>query len=144
MTDLEKEFNLNMDKAINNFQYVYPTYQDKLFFLKELKNNPNLLDSHKHKNLLEESMYLLVKNAKVTETRKMQQKLILPILTKLFQHAPVSEVSKEFEQDQKAFAIFCITALSFKFENTMKDHGETHHKNIIEVLEKYTSELSNL
>lgn len=142
--NLEKEFNLNMDKAINNFQYIYPSFSDKIKFLKELNSSPDLLSNNKYRNLLEESMYLLVKNAKITETRKMQQKLILPILTKLFQHVPVDEVSKDFEKDQKSFAIFCITALSFKYESTMKSHGEEHHKNIIEVLEKYTSELSNL
>lgn len=144
MTDLEKQFKENMDKSINNFNSVYPTFKDKINFLKELENNDNFIENHLNKDLLNESMELLVKNAKVTETRKMQQEFIMPILGLLFQRKPVEEVIKSFEQNPLNFTLFCITTLSFKFERTMKDHGETHHKNIIEVLDKYTSEISKL
>lgn len=144
MTDLEKQFKENMDKSINNFNSVYPTFKDKINFLKELENNDNFIENHPNKDLLNESMELLVKNAKVTETRKMQQEFIMPILGLLFQRKPVEEVIKSFEQNPLNFTLFCITTLSFKFERTMKDHGETHHKNIIEVLDKYTSEISKL
>lgn len=144
MTDLEKQFKENMDKSINNFNSVYPTFKDKINFLKELENNDNFIENHPNKDLLNESMELLVKNAKVAETRKMQQEFIMPILGMLFQRKPVEEVIKSFEQNPLNFTLFCITTLSFKFERTMKDHGETHHKNIIEVLDKYTSEISKL
>lgn len=144
MTDLEKQFKENMDKSINNFNSVYPTFKDKINFLKELENNDNFIENHPNKDLLNESMELLVKNAKVTETRKMQQEFIMPILGLLFQRKPVEEVIKSFEQNPLNFTLFCITTLSFKFERTMKDHGETYHKNIIEVLDKYTSEISKL
>lgn len=144
MTDLEKQFKENMDKSINNFNSVYSTFEDKIGFLKELENNSNFIENHPHKDLLNESMELLVKNAKVTETRKMQQEYIMPILGMLFQRRPVEEVLKSFKDNPLNFTLFCITTLSFKFERTMKDHGETHHKNIIEVLDKYASEISKI
>lgn len=144
MTDLEKIFKENMDKSISNFDSVYPTFNDKVSFLKELENDKDFINNHPKKELLNESMDLLVKNAKVTETRKMQQEFLMPILALLFQRKHVDEVVSNFKENPLNFTLFCITALSFKFESTMKDHGETHHKNIIEVLNKYTSEISKL
>lgn len=145
INNLEKQFKNAIDKAVNNFQYVYPTHADKIGFLKELESkNVDFINTHKYKALLEESMNLLVANAKVTETRKMQQQLILPLLAKMFQKVPASEINADFEKDSRAFTLFCITALSFKFEKTMKEHAETHHKNIIEVIDKYTSDFSKL
>lgn len=144
MTELEKKFKENMDKSINNFNSVYPSVRDKIDFLKKLESDSNFIENHPKKDLLNESMELLVENARVTETRKMQQEFIIPVLGMLFQRKPVEEVMKSFEENPLHFTLFCITALSFKFEKTMKDHGESHHKNIIEVLDKYTSEISKL
>lgn len=143
--NIEQKFNENMETSVNAFNSVYPSYEDKINFLKLLNNqNKDFIEQHEHKDKLLLAMNLLVENAREAETRKLQQQFIMPILVPLFQHESVEKVAESFKNNPKNFTIFCITALSFKFEDSIKGHAETHHKNIIDVLEKYTSELSNL
>lgn len=142
--DFEKIFNSNIQKAIIDFESIYSSFEKKISFIKAIELDNDFLNNHPNKQILEQIMNLLVENAKVTETRKMQQKYLMPVLVPLLQNEPCEKILDIFQNDNKTFTMFCIVLLAFRFENSIKEHADTHHKNIIEALNKYALAISKI
>lgn len=142
--DFEKIFNSNIQKAIIDFESIYSSFEKKISFIKAIELDNDFLNNHPNKQILEQIMNLLVENAKVTETRKMQQKYLMPVLVPLLQNEPCEKILDIFQNDSKTFTMFCIVLLAFRFENSIKEHVDTHHKNIIEALNKYALAISKI
>lgn len=130
-------FEKNTKKSINNFEKVYRTYDEKISFLKKALENPKFIETIKKSDLIKESINLLVENAKVTETRKMQQASLMPIIQLMFSDASIDEFKKAMKENPTQFTLFCIMYIAFQYDTTMKHHGHNHHANIINSLDKY-------
>lgn len=144
MEQMRETFDKNMKKSLTNFETIYKTYEDKISFLKSAQKDPTFIENIEQSNLIKESIHLLVENAKVTETRKMQQAYLMPTIQMMFQNVSVEDFAKEMKNKPEIFSAFCIMYISFFYDPMMKDHGNQHHENIIKSLNKYVSGLINL
>lgn len=136
-------FEQNTKKCVDNFEKIYGSYDEKISFLKKAVENPTFIETIKDSDLIKESINLLVENAKVTETRKMQQANLMPIIQLMFSNVSIEEFKKIMKEDSRKFTLFCVMYIAFQYDTTMKEHGHDHHANIISSLDKYVKGITN-
>ncbi|EGZ30847.1 DUF1951 domain-containing protein [Malacoplasma iowae] len=144
--ELRQKFENNINKVVTNFNSICPDNESKLSFIKTAIKSDNMLEmlSSENTKLLKEAMEAFIDSAKVTETRKMQQAMLMPLLAKMFKDTPFSEMKSYFEQDSKMYSLFCMMFVTFKYEESLKKHGEEHHKDILAALDKYVYGITSL
>lgn len=144
--ELRQKFENNINKVVTNFNSICPDNESKLSFIKTAIKSDNMLEmlSSENTKLLKEAMEAFIDSAKVTETRKMQQAMLMPLLAKMFKDTPFSEMKSYFEQDLKMYSLFCMMFVTFKYEESLKKHGEEHHKDILAALDKYVYGITSL
>lgn len=144
--ELKKKFEDNINKVVSNFNNICPDNESKLSFIKTAIKSDNMLEmlSPENTQLLKEAMEAFIDSARVTETRKMQQAMLMPLLAKMFKNTPFTEMKTYFEQDRKMFSLFCMMFVTFKYEESLRKHGEEHHKDILAALDKYVNGITSL
>lgn len=144
--ELKKKFENNISKVVSNFNSICPDNESKLSFIKKAINTNNVLEilSPENTKLLKEAMEAFIDSALITETRKMQQAMLMPLLAKMFKDTPFAEMKTYFEHDTKMFSLFCMMFVTFKYEESLKKHGEEHHKDILAALDKYVNGITSL
>lgn len=144
--ELRKKFEDNINLVVTNFNIICPSYEDKINFLKTAVNSSDVLTSLSEANqkLLKDAMEAFIDSARVTETRRMQQAMLMPLLGKMFKDTPFNEMNEYFKKENKEFSLFCMMYTTFRYEESLRKHGEDHHKDILIALDKYVNGLINL
>lgn len=139
-----ENFNANLKKCVENFESLFNTYDQKISFLKKAIENPHFIETIENGHLIKESINLLVQNAMVTETRKMQQAHMMPLIKLMFSNVPIEQFIKQMKDNPADLTSVCLLYIAFQFDPTMKDHANKHHVDILESLNKYVRGLTGL
>lgn len=131
----------SFDECVVEFDKLLPTFDDKVNFIKNCRDNQQFIDNEKF-SPIKSAINFLVANASETETRKNQQQVLMPIVMKISQDLNDDEIIHYFQQNNYQFSLFCITYVTFLTEESVNKHIDTYHKHIVECLKKTVEQLT--
>lgn len=133
-------FKKNIEEALANFEGVFTSFDIMKKYLVEFNDTPNSYEKldEQSRQKVDHAVELLVQNARVTETRKMQQEHFGPTLAKLRQSA--DKIVKNLKEDHNFF--ICFIQLTVIFFQRRDIESENHHHDMIrESIEKTIKEI---
>ncbi len=131
----------SFDECIVEFNKLLPTFDDKINFLKNCRDNSKFIEDSKFYPI-KDAISFFVANASQVETRKNQQQVLMPIVMKISQELNDDEIIDYFQKDNYQFSLFCITYVTFLTEESVNKHIDTYHKHIVEGLKKTVDQLT--
>lgn len=116
------------------FNSLFPSFTNKIDFLKEFNNDKNCLKENANYKPIVECIEIMTNNAREAESRRNQQQVLMPILANAQKFQTREELVKYFEDDSFAFSLFCLTYATFFVEENKNERVDEIHKNITKLL----------
>lgn len=118
----------------DKFETLFPTFTDKVNFLKEFNSSKECLKENTNYAPIIECIEIMTNNAREAESRRNQQQVLMPILANAQKQQTKAELVKHFQEDNFAFILFSLTYVTFFVEENKNERVDEIHKHITKLL----------
>lgn len=129
--------------CVEKFNSLFPSFENKVDFLKEFNNNKECLKENLSYAPIIECIEIMSNNAREVESRKNQQQVLMPILANAQKYRTKSELIEHFKNDNFSFVLFCLTYVTFFVEENKNERMDEVHKHITKLLSDVVNLLIN-